>query len=270
MRYVLVFLIFVFSMFAKPVIVVSIPMQKEFIESITNDYEVVSLINGGIDPHTFEPKISDMKLIGDAVAYFAIGIEFEEKYLDKFKAQNKNLKIYNNDKNIEKIYSNHNHDGHDHSQWNKHVWLSLKNAKIIANNIYESLQDINSVNYDSSYESLIEKIDSYDLKIQNLLKDSKVKEFVVFHPMLTYFARDYGLIEISIEVDGKSPRISEMMSVVDGIKKNNIKFVFAQREFSTKSAELIARESGAKLEYFSPLDVPLCESLYKFSEIISK
>lgn len=268
MRYMFVFLIFVFSVFAKPVIVVSIPMQKEFIESITNDYEVVSLINGGIDPHTFEPKISDMKLIGDALAYFAIGIEFEEKYLDKFKAQNKNLKIYNNDKNIKKIHS-HN-DGHDHGQWNTHVWLSLKNSKIIAKNIYESLQDVNKVNYDSSYESLIEKIDSYDLKIQNLLKDSKVKEFVVFHPMLTYFARDYGLIEISIEVDGKSPRISEMMSVVDRIKKNNIKFVFAQREFSTKSAELIARESGAKLEYFSPLETPLCESLYNFSEIISK
>lgn len=278
MRFAVCFLLFLASAFCKPIIVTSIPMQKEFIEAITSDYEVVSLINGGIDPHTFEPKFSDMEKISKAVAYFAIGIEFEDVYLDKFRSQNSSIKIYKNDINIERIYDEHHgHDehehhnhSHEHKNGNTHIWLSLKNAKQIADNIYSSLMDLKQdLKYKDNHDKLIAKIDEYDRQIGDILSGIKHSKFVVFHPMLTYFARDYDLEEVSIEVDGKSPKIADMTRVINMIKDEQIKFVFAQREFSDKSAKLIASESGAKLDYFSPLEVPLCENLLDFAKKIS-
>ena len=84
--------------------------------------------------------------------------------------------------------------------------------------------------------------------------------------MLGYFAKDYNLEEISIEVEGKSPKMKEMMKVINTIKKENLKIIFAQPEFSTKAAEFIAQESGAKLGYFSPLQTPWGRESYRFSK----
>lgn len=51
------------------------------------------------------------------------------------------------------------------------------------------------------------EIDALDKELKVILKDlPDHQKFVVFHPMLGYFARDYHLDEISIEVEGKSPK----------------------------------------------------------------
>ena len=62
--------------------------------------------------------------------------------------------------------------------------------------------------------------------------------------------------------------MKEMMKVINTIKKENLKIIFAQPEFSTKDAELIAHESGAKLGYFSPLQTPWADKLIDCSKTL--
>ncbi|MDE5602329.1 MAG: zinc ABC transporter substrate-binding protein [Helicobacter sp.] len=288
-------LMFAGVMMAKPIIAVSIPMQKEFVEKIAKgEYEVIALVKPGTNPHDFEPKFSDIKSVNKAKAYFSIGIEFEDQWLKRFANQNKTMKIYPSNAGIEVInfgdddheddahkHKAHKHDEHEddhdhdeedshhsHENGDTHIWLSPSNAKIIAANIYKGLKEINPKgDYQSNYEALIGDIEKLDKNIKETLRGlPKHQKFVVFHPMLGYFARDYGLEEISIEVEGKTPKIKDMMEVVEIIKKEHLKIIFAQPEFSTKAAEFIAKESGAELGYFSPLEIPWDKNLLDFAK----
>ncbi len=259
----------------KPILVVSIPMQQEFIQKIAKDqYEVISLVKQGTNPHDFEPKFSDVKSVNSALAYFSLGIEFENIWLPRFKAQNKAMKIYNNSLGIAKIYSAHSHKENikDHGEGDTHIWLSTQNAKQIANNIYESLKELNpNEDYTTTYQSLITEINETDKQLKQILSTlPKHQKFVVFHPMLGYFAKDYHLEEIAIEIEGKSPKMQEMISVIETIKKNQLKIIFAQPEFSIKAAEFIAKESQAQLGFFSPLKIPWSENLLEFATTLSK
>lgn len=257
---------------AREVIAVSIPMQKEFVEKIAGDfYDVVSLVTPGVNPHDFEPKISEIRKVNEAVAYFAIGIEFEESWLPRFKGQNQSMQVFDVGVEVLRINfsSTHHHEGHHHSG-DTHIWLSPSNAKIIAKGIFESLKKLDSKkDFSQNYKGLMAEIDALDKELKVILKDlPDHQKFVVFHPMLGYFARDYHLDEISIEVEGKSPKMQEMIAVIETIKRENLKMIFAQPEFSTKAAEFIAKESGAKLGYFSPLQTPWKENLLNFAKTL--
>ncbi|TLD86543.1 zinc ABC transporter substrate-binding protein [Helicobacter sp. MIT 05-5294] len=268
--------------FGREIIVVSIPMQQEFAQKIAGEqYEVVSLVKSGVNPHDFEPKFSDVKKVNSAVAYFGIGIEFEDIWLPRFKAQNKAMQVFDNSLGITRIFWEHSHSKHEshdsmqshhsHERGDTHIWLSPNNAKQIAKNIYESLKTLDSsADYTKAYEALIAEIQQTHLQLEQILSTlPQHQQFVVFHPMLGYFARDYHLEEIAIEIEGKSPKMQEMVRVIETIKKNKLKIIFAQPEFSTKAAEFIAKESGAKLGFFSPLKTPWSENLLEFANTLS-
>lgn len=282
MKKVLVFLCFIASsLMAKPIIAVSIPMQAEFIEKIAGEeYDISVLVEKGTNPHDFEPKFSSIKEVNEAIAYFPIGVEFEDAWLKRFLDQNPDMKIFPSNAGIKTInFAHHSKDEHEHHDYHDHgehgdthIWLSLSNAKQIASNIYQALVKLNPRgDYSKAYEALLAQIQGADIKIKAALKDvPKHQKFVVFHPMLGYFAREYDLEEISIEVEGKSPKMKEMVQVIDTIKKEKLQIIFAQPEFSTKAAEFIAEESGAKLGYFSPLETPWAENLIRFAETLKE
>lgn len=259
----------------RQIIAVSIPMQQEFVQKIVgNQYEVFSLIQSGINPHDFEPKFSDVTKVNSAVAYFGIGIEFENIWLPRFGAQNKTMKIYDNSLGIAKInFAPHDkHEEHSHNKGDTHIWLSTQNAKQIARNIYEALKTLDpKTDYTESYQALLAEIQQTDMQLKQILNTlPSHQKFVVFHPMLGYFARDYHLEEISIEIEGKSPKMQEMVQVIQTIKENELKIIFAQPEFSTKAAEFIAKESGARLGFFSPLQIPWSENLLEFATTLKE
>lgn len=273
-KLLILFLLALQSLVAKPILAVSIPMQEEFIQKIAGmEYEIISLVEKGVNPHDFEPKFSSIKKVNEAIAYFSIGIEFEDSWLKRFKQQNPQMQIFPSNAGIDFInfaQNTHNHENHIHDDGDKHIWLSTSNAKQIATNLYKALSTLNpQKDYSKAYEALIIEIKNTDKIIKENLKNlPKGQKFVVFHPMLGYFAKDYNLEEISIEVEGKSPKMKEMMKVINTIKKENLKIIFAQPEFSTKAAEFIAQESGAKLGYFSPLQTPWAENLIDFSKTL--
>ena len=92
--------------------IVSITPQKTFLSQIAKDkVNITVMVNPSISVHTYEPKPSDMKKITKADIYFGIGVEFEEHWLDKFKALNANMTISDTSKDINKLTSIK-HDSH--------------------------------------------------------------------------------------------------------------------------------------------------------------
>ena len=60
------------------------------------------------------------------------------------------------------------------------------------------------------------------------------RSFIIYHPALGYFARDYGLNQLSIEFEGKNPSPAQIRKLVDIAQKEKINTVFVDKGFDTK------------------------------------
>ncbi|QOG11830.1 metal ABC transporter solute-binding protein, Zn/Mn family [Arcobacter sp. FWKO B] len=286
-----VFLIIAPTLYAKVNTVVSIVPQKSFVEAIGGDLVDVSImVQPGSSPHSYEPKPSQMKELSNAHIYFAIGVEFESAWLKRFQNQNKSLKIVDTSKGITKLdmvahhhddEKDHGHKHHNHKHNHKHdtkskdphIWTSPANIKVIAQNIYNELVSVDSANkdiYEANLKAFLEKVDSVDSQIKEILKDTpKGAKFMVFHPALGYFAHDYNLTQIAVEVEGKEPKPAVLAKLINEAKEEGIKAIFTQPEFSDKSAKVVADELGIKVIKVSPLNPKWDENLINLAKAIS-
>ncbi|SFZ98551.1 Zinc ABC transporter, periplasmic-binding protein ZnuA [hydrothermal vent metagenome] len=264
-------------------VVVSILPEQTFVKKIGGDKVNVSLmVLPGNSPHTYEPKPSQMKNIAKASLYFAIGVEFENIWLEKFKNLNRNMIVIDLTKDIEKINMashHHEHDSHkeeahhEHSSKDPHIWTSPKNVKVIAKNIYLSLAENdpeNGLYYKANYENFIEEINILDSKIKNILSKKKSNsKFMVFHPSWGYFARDYNLKQLAIELEGKTPKPKELIMLIKEAKEENISAIFTQPEFSDEVSKVMANELKIEVIKVSPLAKNWEENLLNISNAIA-
>ncbi len=246
--------------------VVSILPQETFLKAIGGDkVNVTLMVKPGNSPHTYEPKPSQMMAISNATLYFTIGVEFEGVWLPKFEALNTQMHVVDISEGIEKIHMSKKQDEHAshkaHAHHNEgddpHVWTSPKNVKIIADNIYQALvahDTLNAPYYKRNYDVFLASIMETDKKIKTLLSSLKgSRSFMVFHPSWGYFAKAYGLTQIAVEVEGKSPKPKELVQLIHKAKKENVLAIFTQPEFSDASAKIIANELNIPVVKVSPL-----------------
>ena len=296
MKYLVILSLIANYLFAKIDIAVSILPQKTFVEKIAgNKANVIAMVKPGSSPHTYEPKPSQIKEISNVQLYFPIEIEFENSWLDKFANQNKNMHIVSMTKGVQHILMikhKHKHD-HDNEGENEdqqednhhddeketyvkpdpHTWTSTLNVKIMVKNIYEALVKVDSINkdfYKTNYLNFLEEINITDKKISEALINVPVNsKFMVFHPSWGYFARDFGLIQFPIEVEGKEPKPKVLLELIRKAKDENIKAIFTQSEFSDKSAKSIANELNIKVLKETPLSEDWSQNLINMANAIA-
>ncbi len=124
--------------------------------------------------------------------------------------------------------------------------------------------------YRENFKLLQAEMIETDKKITSLLKNSKVKSFIIYHPALSYFARDYNLTQYSIEFEGKNPSPQQLRQMIDFAKEQEIKTIFVQKGFDMKNAESLAKEVGASIYPIDPLSYNWSEELIKIAEILSE
>ena len=266
--------------FAKLNVVVSIQPQLEFVQKIGGDKINTSvMVLPGNSPHTYEPKPSQMKAISKAELYLSIGVEFENVWLEKFTNQNKNLIVHNISKDINKTaMQGHNHKEHHHQPTkmvlDPHIWVNPINVQQIARNITQSLVTLdtnNSTYYQNNLTRYLKELNELDLEIKSILKDTpKESTFMVFHPAWGYFAQQYGLHQLAIEVEGKTPKPRQLIQIIKEAKKEQVKAIFTQPEFSDQVAQTISKALGIQVIKTSPLSKNWSENLKKLAKSIAK
>lgn len=257
-------------------VVVSILPVAEFVEKVGGDkVKVTTMVPAGADAHTYEPLPEQLKEISNAKMYAQVGsgLEFETVWMDKLTEINKNMLVVNSSKGISFIPNEdivapcHQHG--EESQYDTHVWVSPRNAKIMVENIYQGLIHVDPANkdyYKANKDKYLQELDNLDKNITATLAGVKDRKILVYHPAWGYFCRDYGLTQIAIEKDGKEPTPQGMASVIDQAKRENIKVVFISPQFSRKSAESVASEIGGQVVMIDYLDKNYIENMKKVAE----
>ena len=255
------------ELIAKPVVIASIAPVEYLAKAVGGDkIEVQSLAKG--DVHSYEPKPNDMKAVAKARIFIAAGLEFEEAWIPRFKASAKNLVVVKSDAKIAKLKEEREeqaeHDEKHEAHADPHVWLNPMLAITMARNISDALIDMDKANKDfylENFQKLMNDLLAFDESAKESLAGLKNRKFVVYHPAWGYFAAHYDLEQISIERSGKEPKIDEMASTLKMIKDENIKVIFADPNRSQKSAQILASQTGAKVELLDPLGYNLLENL---------
>ncbi len=240
----------------KTVVAVTIPPEQEFAERVGGDHvRVVLLVPPGADPHTYEPPPGVLADVAKADIYAAVGsgIEFELAWKDKIAALNPEMLVVDCSRGVDPISAG---EG-DHVGTDPHIWTSPKNAKIMVENIRDGLAEVdpeNAADYRRNADAYLQELDALDAEIAGAIAGSGVTKVMVYHSSWAYFARDYGLVEIAIEEEGKEPSPQRIEHLITQAKEEKIGVIFASPEHSTRSAEVIADEIGGTVVKVSPLE----------------
>ncbi len=257
----------------KLTVAVSIAPQEYFLTKIGgNRVSPLTLVPPGTNPHTFEPRIGKLRLLAKAKAYFTIGIEFEKAWLPRFKAVNPKMLILDSAKGIKRIHivSNKKIETGD---VDPHVWLSPKEALVIAGNFFNGMIEIDPEGkaiYRKGYENLISEIIQLNDRIKELFLHCTKKEFLVFHPAWGYFARDYGLRQIPIEIEGKELAPKELIHLILQVKKRGINTVFVEPQISSRTVKMLAKDMGLKVVVADPMAKNWADNLLQVARKLEK
>ncbi len=247
--------------------IVSVAPLKYFAEKIGGDRVAVSvMVAPGANPATYEPKPRQMAALAQAKLYVAIGVPFEKAWLPRMRDAGPDMRVVNGAEGLDLMMMKEHHHGEEegvHEEHDEHggipdphVWTSPRESKKLAANILKAFEQADpegSEVFRKNCDKLIAEIDGVDAKLKSLLSNRKGTMFLVYHPSWGYFARDYGLEQVPVELEGKEPGPRDLAGVIKMARKKGIQVVFAQPQFSQKSAQVIATAINGRVIQADPL-----------------
>ncbi|MCQ2201556.1 MAG: zinc ABC transporter substrate-binding protein [Bacteroidales bacterium] len=238
----------------KPVVTVTLPVESFFVKSIADtlvDVNVMIPVTAGHS--TYTPLPSQLRSLSRSDLYLAIGsLDFELAWKEKMLnvAGDGNLRWVDMDRDVESCYGSHCHhdegEGHDGEELSKdpHYWVSPRQAMHLVENMGIELADYGRIST-AEVRNTIEKFDEE-------LKNCTAKAFMIYHPALTYLARDYGMEQLTIEQEGKSISPRDYARQIEKAKELGVKVIFCQQGYDTERVKSAANDLGARIVEIQP------------------
>ena len=250
---------------AKPTVTVTIPPYKYFVEKIAEDkVDVNVMVSNGNNPETYEPYAQQMMELSKSALYLKVGsIGFEQTWMKKLQDNAPDMKVIDTSVGIKPAQT-------PGGNIDPHVWMSCKNARIISSNIFKALCQLEPENktfFQKNYQQLLSSIDRQDCIIRKSFKDNPemVRKFVIYHPILTYFARDYQLEQLAIEEEGREPSAAQLKSLIERARKQKIRYCLIQAEFANRNTTTFIKESQTKAMDINPLQADWANAMKEVS-----
>lgn len=267
-------------------IIASIKPLHSIILNVVKDEEVDLLLGGALSPHDYMLKPSDMKKLQNADLVFYINDSALETFLSRpLRTLDKEVRKVSlaSKKNLTLLPIREGgiwekeDDGHDHShgEHDIHIWLGSENAIKITKHVVRELSRINPANksvYKRNAQAFIEKIKANKVETKKKLEPIKDSSFIVFHDAYQYYEKEYNLnaagsISLNPEI---SPTLQRINEIKLKIKKDAVKCVFREPQFSSKIVQTIINDTNAKEGLLDPLGSDLKPGKDLYLKLINK
>lgn len=258
-------------------VAVTIPPQAYFVDKVAGDLaRATILVPAGADPHSYEPKPSQVAELAGADLWLCIGVEFERAWTDRLLSANPDLVMAAMDAGIEKrtmaSHAHHaeehhaeehhheaeHHEHHDHAGLDPHVWTAPPLVRVLAANAAQALiraDPAHEAAYRANLAAFQAELDGMHARFSELFSslppDKRV--FLVYHPAWGYFADAYGLTQVVVQAEGKDPGARELMELIDFATAHHVGTVFVQPQFSDKAATVVAEAIHGNVVKADPL-----------------
>ena len=231
----------------KSIVTVSILPQKWLVEKLmgTAAVRVQVMVPAGSSPESYDPAPQDLIALSKSDVYFFIGdLGFEKAWMPRFRDQNTTLPIVEMGEGIERLTDA------DGEEADPHLWTTPMNMKQMARTAAATLEKLFPESKDSiatHLALLTEELDSMHRNFKKLSVIAPSKTFVIYHPALSYLARDYGLNQLAIEHEHKEPSVSQLQATVEKTKLSDAKVLLMQQELDVRLVESFAQETGLRV-----------------------
>jgi len=271
---------------------VSVLPQKTFVEKIGADHvEVRAMVRPGYNPHTYDPTPQQIAALTTTAVYICIGVPFEHAWMERIRSANPEMQVLDGRKGIDlreiEDFDRAGRDRHyeagneadpglrsrDAHESDPHIWTSPILVKRLSATIRDKLSELDPKHvkdYSRNYDTFAAELDVLDHDIRALLENLSNRKFMVFHPAWGYFANTYGLIQVPIEKEGKEPGPRALAALIDQAKREKVKVVFVQPQFSEKSAAEVARAIGGRVVAIDPLSPDYVDNLRNVARQIAR
>ena len=224
----------------EPLYVSILPLRSLVQGIVGDDFDIEVLVPPGASPETFEPTPRQFVGLNKARMVFNVGlIDFETMLLAKVEDQ---AKVVDLSRGIELITGTCSHGSHGHTHTHgidPHVWTSPRALQKMAENAAR-------------------------------IAASDVEYFIIYHPALTYYARDYGLRQIAIEADGKEPSAKQLTQLIRQAREDGVRRILYQSQFPASAVEVIARDIDAEYAEVDPLREDVIANIEEITGIITR
>ncbi len=254
----------------------SILPVKHFVEKIGGErVEVTPLVGPGQSPATYEPTPRQLGGLASAALLFRVGVPFEEQWLPRMIAGAPGVRVVDLRQGIDLLtLQEHDHDGHSHGGMeDPHIWTSPLHARRMAATIRDTLAEADPVHrqeYEARYAAFAKELEDLDAWTRTLLAPYKGRSFLVFHPSWGYFAEAYGLRQVAVEVQGKSPGARTLARLLETARAEKVGAIFVQEQFSRHLADALARDLKAQVISIDPLAENYVTNLRQVVEAFAK
>ncbi len=257
----------------EPLYVSILPLRSLVQGIVGDDFDIEVLVPPGASPETFEPTPRQFVGLNKARMVFNVGlIDFETTLLAKVEDQ---AKVVDLSRGIELIAGTCSHGSHGHTHTHgidPHVWTSPRALQKMAENAYEAIREAypDSVKYETNYRLLQQELKALDERTAARIAASDVEYFIIYHPALTYYARDYGLRQIAIEADGKEPSAKQLTQLIRQAREDGVRRILYQSQFPASAVEVIARDIDAQYVEVDPLREDVIANIEEITGIITR
>ena len=261
---------------ATPGVLVSVAPYKYLVERIAGDtVSVTLLVPPTANVHTYEPTIKEVLAAGQADLWFRIGETFEPRVAKALKAHKPNLELVDLRQGLDLISGNdHCHHGCCHPEgMDLHIWLSARLMKQQAITTAQALKrryPENATRYERALQEHLKELDSLDKELMALLAPVRGKTILVTHPAYAYLCRDYGIVQLPVEVEGKDPAPRQLTQLFDQARRLQVKTIYTQSQYPDKVAKLIAQQIGASLIKLDPYAENYMQNLRTIAQDVAK
>lgn len=253
-----------------PLVIASIPPLEYFAREIGgDDVRIICMAPAGADPETFEPSVASLRKASDGSLFITVGLlPFEDKVARTLSDENPDIATLRLSESINLILGTHGHDEAD-----PHIWGSYRNARKMAAATLTALVEVNpraADRFQKRFERLDARLDSLDRVTVEKLAPLRGKSFLVWHPSLSYFARDYGLDQIAVGHEHKESSATDLRQRLETAAARDALVFFYQQEMDSRQSEAVTAATGLRPVSLSPLSADIETTLREATDALTK
>jgi ABC-type Zn uptake system ZnuABC Zn-binding protein ZnuA len=238
-------------------IVVTIPVLKDLVDQVGGSHvRVTSLLSGYENEHTYSPKPTDLIAVRRARLLFEIGMGLEVWVSSLVKnAGSRSLRVITTSQGVELIRDDADaHEGMHHggNTGNPHIWLDPENVAIMLRHITEVLVEVDpshAAEFRMNQAAYLQRLDQLQKELLTRTQRLSDRRFIAHHPAWPYLARRFGFDTAgTIQLQaGTEPSALHLQSLIEKMRKENIRVVVSEVQLSQRLPQLLARETKAHI-----------------------
>ncbi len=225
------------------------------------------LLPDGASPHTYSLKPSDLAKIKNADLIIWVGEDMEVFMPTVLKNVDEQKQIELMDvPEIKSLLRTNHHDeeiphddnDHHHGEYDEHIWLSPKIAKIIAKSIHDKLIELypNKVQLlDANLNEFITNLSETEQNIAKKLISVQNRGYFVFHDAYGYFESQFGLKNLgSFTINpAVQPGVQTVYAIQKKLAEHQAVCVFREPQFSPAVIKKLVNGTNVKIGELNPL-----------------